>query len=521
MEGSCFYGLGEAVSETHGYVASLWPHFIRDDNNPDAGGEGQRIALPRPYVVPNNELFPYLFYWDSYFTIEGMAVDGYEEAIRSTVENLLWEVETYGFVLNYSHPASLSRSQPPYLSWMVKEVMKFGVEEDWLRRAYTLLKKEYEGCWMARHQSPAGLCHYHDWGEPDSERKAQFESGWDFSTRWGGRCRFLAAVDLNCNLYQYEKDLASLARILELEEEALLWEARAEKRRELINRYLFHPRDGLFFDYDFEKRRLMRKRLSLAMFHPLFVGLADPEQACSTARALSEFEHPYGLVCTPKLYRVEGEVKAPFQWDHPNGWAPLHWVVIKGLKNYGLFEDAARIALKWLSLCADVYRETGFMWEKYDVVEGSHEAVSHYPTQTGFGWTNGVFSALLGKVIIGLDKDPLEGCFILEPLIAPVFDGKELGARLKRYYGHDFHVSFRLDCAASKVKVAFSAAPPVSLKLLVKDLRPARGVRIQSDRDIPPYRRLLEPYPLLCLEWDEVSEWEGQIHWQCRSVRRR
>ncbi|HDN79927.1 MAG TPA: hypothetical protein ENG33_05625 [Chloroflexi bacterium] len=507
-----FSGFEREIIDAHSYVVSMWPNLIRKD----ASEEGNRIVLPYPYVFPNEEFFPYLFYWDSYFTIEGLSVDGCENAVRDTVENFLWEMENYGHVLNYSHARSLTRSQPPYLDRMVAEVMKWGAERDWVLKAYELLRREYEEVWLGRHSTPTGLARYCDWGHPDDETRAQFESGWDFSTRWAERCRFLNALDLNCNLYSYEKHLASLSRFLSREDEAAKWEDRARHRKMLINRHLYDSRSGLFFDYDYKAGRLLTDRPSLALFHPLFVGVADEGQAHKAVAALPAFEQPWGLACTKGSYPVlEGEARKAYQWDYPNGWAPLHWIAVKGLKKYGFHEDAARIALKWLSLCASEYQETGFMWEKYNVVEGNHNAVSspHYPTQRGFGWTNGVFSALLGKVLIGLDKNPFDGHFVLEPMLASPLAGKELGAVFPNYYGHRVEVRFCLAPSLRRAELRFSADRPVRLRLLIKDLHPDEELRFTPSIHPSTLREIEHPYPHLVVEWDGLEEMEGEICW--------
>ena len=86
------------------------------------------------------------------------------------------------------------------------------------------------------------------------------------------------------------------------------------------------------------------------------------------------------------------------QWDAPNGWAPLHWIAIIGLDNYGHDELAATIAKRWMKLNTDVFHRTGKFMEKYNVVDTHLEAGGgEYAGQDGFGWTNGVYLALLHK----------------------------------------------------------------------------------------------------------------------------
>ena len=86
------------------------------------------------------------------------------------------------------------------------------------------------------------------------------------------------------------------------------------------------------------------------------------------------------------------------QWDAPNGWAPLQWMTIAGLENYDHHELAAEIAKRWIALNSDVFKRTGKLMEKYNVVDTQLEAGGgEYAGQDGFGWTNGVLLALLEK----------------------------------------------------------------------------------------------------------------------------
>ena len=83
------------------------------------------------------------------------------------------------------------------------------------------------------------------------------------------------------------------------------------------------------------------------------------------------------------------------QWDAPNGWAPLQWVAIQGLRNYGYNELANDIKKRWLATNELVFKRAGKLVEKYNVLDPTVAAGGgEYPLQDGFGWTNGVYMAL-------------------------------------------------------------------------------------------------------------------------------
>ena len=141
-------------------------------------------------------------------------------------------------------------------------------------------------------------------------------------------------------------------------------------------------------DYDF-KKEASTPVLSLAGLFPLFFEMAEKGQAASVAEIVaSDFLKPGGVVST---LNETGQ-----QWDAPNGWAPLQWVTIQGLRNYGHAELAGTIKDRWVALNIKVYKNTGKMVEKYNVQDLSLEAGGgEYPVQDGFGWTNGVLLRLL------------------------------------------------------------------------------------------------------------------------------
>ena len=88
--------------------------------------------------------------------------------------------------------------------------------------------------------------------------------------------------------------------------------------------------------------------------------------------------------------RISGQ-----QWDAPNGWAPAQWMAFAGLKRYKLDSLAELIRERWLKLNLQVFRSTGKLMEKYNVINlDLMSGGGEYPLQDGFGWTNGVYRAL-------------------------------------------------------------------------------------------------------------------------------
>ncbi|MCL4167260.1 UNVERIFIED_CONTAM: hypothetical protein GTU68_003007 [Idotea baltica] len=225
------------------------------------------------------------------------------------------------------------------------------------------------------------------------------ESGWDYSSRWLRDGKSLETihtteilpVDLNALLYHLEEVLEK-AYSLSSKEQAYSesFKALKDKRRALFDTYFWNEAEGFYFDYDFVAKE-KKATYSLAGVYPLFFGIASEEQAQKVANKIGAlFLMPGGVNST--LYET-GQ-----QWDAPNGWAPLQWMTIKGLRNYGHTELANEIKNRWIANNFRVYKNTGKMVEKYNVNDLSLEAGGgEYPVQDGFGWTNGVLLKLLSE----------------------------------------------------------------------------------------------------------------------------
>jgi len=225
--------------------------------------------------------------------------------------------------------------------------------------------------------------------------RAGAESGWDYSHRWFRdaddfgtvHCTEIVPVDLNCLLYLTETIIAEAYRTKADANTAEVYTGKALARAAAINKYCWNEQAGFYFDFDAVAGQ-QKTVMSLASLFPLYSKIATAEQAVAVAENVkSLFLKDGGLVTTLK---TTGQ-----QWDAPNGWAPLQWIAVKGLENYGHTALAEEAAKRWIKLNTDVFKRTGKMMEKYNVVNTALEAGGgEYSGQDGFGWTNGVFLAL-------------------------------------------------------------------------------------------------------------------------------
>lgn len=280
--------------------------------------------------------------------------------------------------------------------------------------------------------------------------RAVRESGHDTTYRFERKCADLATIDLNCLLFKYECDIAQAIRehfndSLDMEEDFELsvfpfgtevahdnpstssnafascregktsleapqtsaeWYARANRRRKLVDHYLWDAGQGLYFDYDTRKERRAVYE-SVTCFWAMWSGLSSEEQAAKMMqRALPKFEVAGGLVSGTEASKGPiGLADVNRQWDAPCGWSPHQILAWIGMERYGYTRDVQRLVYRWLFMITRAFVDfNGTVPEKFDVVARSHVVTAEYGNQgtdfrhvprEGFGWCN-------SSVVLGL-----------------------------------------------------------------------------------------------------------------------
>ena len=371
------------------YIEKFWPKLIR--NNPEDAGT--LIGLPNPYVVPaGSEFFQEMYYWDSYPVILALLNHKkYSKLAIGMVENLLYLIDRFGIIPNATRFYFLARSQPPLLSHSIWHVYEKTGDRMWLEEAVSKVEYEYKNVWYNNvhpnyRRVYKDLSRYYDINVLDD--LAEAESGWDMTSRYSGKCLDYLPVDLNCLLYVYEKDLANIYKILNNTNKEKFYKKRAKKRAETVREIMWSDQAGYFYDFNFV-RESQSHALTIAGIYPMTVGIATKDQAKRIVGMVEDrLLKKYGVVQSEKF--VENK-----QWDWPNGWALMQLRIIEGLMAYGYDELALEIIKRWLKINIKLFRESGKLWEKYDVVHGRIGMADRYPTQHGFAWTNACFLLLL------------------------------------------------------------------------------------------------------------------------------
>lgn len=261
---------------------------------------------PVPFIVPGGR-FNEMYGWDTIFGVLGLLGDNKYDLAKQTIDNLIYEIEHYGRILNANRSYYLMRSQPPLLTIAAflsyQQLPHTGDNIVWVKKLLETAEEEYETVWMQRGRyipeihlnSYGGMSykippevedgHFDHIIEPYAQKAglsikdfsekymneeldepeldeffrhdvALRESGHDTTYRWNvdgkDQCANFATVDLNCLLYRYEIGLYGFyENIFRDREKAKLWKERAIMRKEAIFKYLYNDADGCFYDYNY------------------------------------------------------------------------------------------------------------------------------------------------------------------------------------------------------------------------------------------------------------------------------
>lgn len=398
------------------------------------------LHLPYPYVVPGGH-FNEMYGWDSHFIILGLLNDGYFQLAIWMVENLIYQIEHYGKILNGNRSYYLTRSQPPLLGESVIAIYEKTKDKKWLASTLPALEKFYQlwnkkpryvksvglsrYCAESRRRPPEvsvgyyrNIKKYYRTRWVKSYNVAKFynkqtntltpefflsdrtvrESGCDLSNKYGpfgADIIHYIPVALNALLCRMEDTIARIYHILKNKSAQKDWLARKKHRAALIDYYLWDPDLGYYFDYNFKSKR-SRPYINATTFFPLWAKIANGQQAKRIVDNLAVLECEGGIIASAYVTGM--------QWDAPFGWAPHQLFAIEGLYHYGYDAEAKRITKKYINMINNDFARTNNLYEKYNLRTCSSDVEGeitwgYRENHEGFGWTNGVYLELLKHLI--------------------------------------------------------------------------------------------------------------------------
>lgn len=394
------------MREVREYISQNWPNTFHLPK--EMKGD---FTVPKPYVSPSiGGRYTDLYYWDVYFTNLGLLEDGFYQQVENNLDNMAWFIDVLGYIPNAN--TLPEHSQPPLFCSAVYDYYAHTNETRIIHKFMPYILKEYE-FWQTQRQAPFGLTRFFtnadenvkmlyykhlcervfETRESTEEQLALAEdiisvaeSGADFHMRFSTQRSKIDAssflhLDANCFLYEMENKIAEMLTVIK--QDTRLFSKRAKQRKQRIKRYFYDKRQNLYLDYNFVDKTFSSV-ISAVSLYPYAFGISKDKKGLQKALKTLEYEH--GIAFAP--YRGEDVY---YQWDYPCMWPPVVCLAFRALNRLGLYEDANRIAEKYLRTVDGNFKATGRLWKKYDAVSGGIGQSTEYETPEMLGWTAGVY----------------------------------------------------------------------------------------------------------------------------------
>ncbi|KDR82546.1 hypothetical protein GALMADRAFT_220535 [Galerina marginata CBS 339.88] len=371
--------LPKAFAQT---VHGFWTQLIRGTNSSTLCGtsgkcESSLIPLNHTFVVPGGR-FREIYYWDSFWIVEGLIESQLFSVANDTLQNFMDELDRFGFIPNGGRIYYLNRSQPPLFIQMLARYVATSGDKSILTRALPLAEKELK--WWSDNRSVQvkspfsnktfSMFHYsvnntaprpesyltdyttvNDPSAPtlnDTQKASLYaelasgaETGWDYTMRWFSvanaasglrslNVRNTIGVDLNSLHYKNHVLLAGLYGNSNATAANQHTTAAASLREGILD--LFWDSQKLAF-YDFILDTNSRSNVfSVAAFYPFWSGII-PDQVAQSSEAAFQVFSSVNMV----LNRYNGTFPSTFvdtglQWDAPNAWPPHQYIILQALR---------------------------------------------------------------------------------------------------------------------------------------------------------------------------------------------
>jgi len=425
---------------------SKWRRLMR--KSPIDVQENQRlysqIYLPFPFVIPGGR-FRELYYWNSYWIVEGLFLCEMKSSAVNMIRNLLHLVEIYGYVPNGSRKYYEGRSEFPMLVPMVDLYLQNTFDLNFIKQNIHLLDREYEHWnksnlvtveheqgnysmfrYIVNATAPrpeaystdydlAALINNNHSTQLYSDIQAAVVSGWDFSSRWlvtatnsiGNsildiETSRIIPVDLNCLMAYNAKLLSSFHDQIGNKSQSEYYLNIANNLTQAIETVLWDEEKGFWFDLDLATLELRKAFYGSSMMALWTDSYGIVRNKTYTARRAIDYMKISGVFDYAGGLPASLSSESGLQWDLPNGWAPLNAIGVEGLRRAASYDTRAEgialdLARKWVfnNYYTFVNDSKHPMMEDYNVVQPGKGSSHFYPVQEGFGWSNAVVMKLL------------------------------------------------------------------------------------------------------------------------------
>lgn len=244
---------------------------------------------------------------------------------------------------------TLDNLDHPILAWAELESYRVTGDKDRLGSVWEPLVQYYRA--LQKYLRQGNGLYMTDWASMDNSPRNPY-------LKDGG-----TGVDISCEMVLFARDLSQIAEILKKDKEAKELSKEAADLSRLINRYMWDKHKKFYFDLTVDGKRAPVK--TVAAYWTLIAHVASANQAKDLVAELKNPKTFGRRNAVPTLAADEPKYDPAGGYWRGSVWAPTTTMVIRGLEAYGYSDMARKIALQHLNLVAEVYKNTGTIWENY------------------------------------------------------------------------------------------------------------------------------------------------------------
>lgn len=227
-----------------------------------------------------------------------------------------------------------------------------------------------------------------DWASMDNSPRNHYLDG-------GG-----TGIDISAEMVLFARQLSEIASILGKHDAQEQFTHDADALSQIINREMWDPSRRFYFDLTLQGPRAPVK--TVAAYWTLIAKVASPDQAGALVNELDNHATFGRMNAVPTLAADEPGYDPAGGYWRGSVWIPTETMVVRGLENYGYRDRARQLALSHLDLVAQVFKNTGTIWENYapDAIAPGKPAKSDF-----VGWSGVAPIMYLLEYAIGLKPD--------------------------------------------------------------------------------------------------------------------
>jgi len=376
-------------------------------------------------AVPGPQFKNEVYLWDTAFISQ--VWKWWDPIVSQEIFTPLFQIQHDDGMIPHSSEQTHD-TQPPLLSWSAWQIYLVTGDRVFLEESYPHLKAYNQ--WLYKHRKMVNNLFFWD---------NRFESGLDNSPRFTNRAATriivmdqIAAVDMNAYMVKDNESLAMMAEALGRPVEAIDFKVKAQELKDLVNQYLWDEKDGMYYDFDFQKSQFVKINTN-GSFIPLFAGIPDDHRARKLMARIMDPGQYNTLIPLPTVALNDPNYFLDM-WRGPT-WINVDYMIILGMKDYGFGPEAAELSWKVADALYKMFGQSGKFYEFYDPqklsIQDLHRKTGFMglstrrdkPVEDFVGWT-GLVDNLVIEVLFGLDRTDVG--WALSPALPAQTSGKTL-----------------------------------------------------------------------------------------------